>query len=79
MTHIRNVRLGLRARTLILNFLENNNASAKNISKETGMRYEVVLHHLRLLKTEEVIEREKARPYVWKLTGIGQKRLTNSS
>lgn len=79
LSHIRNVKLGLRARTLILNFLETNEASAKNIAKETDMRYEVVLHHLKLLKTEGVIEREKARPYVWKLTGLGQKRLANSS
>lgn len=79
LSHIRNVKLGLRARTLILNFLENNSANARIISKETGVRYEVVLHHLRLLKMEGVIEREKTRPYIWKLTGLGQKRLTNSN
>jgi len=78
LSHARNVKLGLRARTLILNFLENNGASAKNISKEIGMHYEVVLHHLRLLETEGVVGREKSRPIIWKLTGLGQKRLTGS-
>jgi predicted transcriptional regulator len=77
LSNIKNNRLGLRARTRILNLLEKLSADAKTISKEAGMHYEVVMHHLRLLKAEAIVERKPGRPHVWAVTGRGQKRLVN--
>lgn len=71
----RNVRLGLKARTIILNFLERTPADTKEISKETGLPYSVVLHHLKLLEARGIVERKRGRPSVWSVTGLGQKRL----
>ncbi|MCW4046267.1 MAG: hypothetical protein NWE99_01705 [Candidatus Bathyarchaeota archaeon] len=39
------------------------------------MSYNVVMHHLRLLQHEGTVIRRGDRPYVWMLTGLGQKRL----
>jgi predicted ArsR family transcriptional regulator len=75
---VRNVRLGLRARTLILNALEKRSLDAKTIAGETNMHYGVVLHHLKLLEVEEIVERKKGRPHTWLLTGVGQKRLSGT-
>jgi predicted transcriptional regulator len=78
LMNIRNVKQGLRARTRALNILEDHSADAKTIGKEAEMSYRVVMHHLRLLEVEGTVERKKGRPHVWVLTGLGQKRLTNS-
>jgi len=77
LTDIRNVKLGLRARTQILNVLEKRQADAKTIGSEANMPYRVVMHHLKLLEAEGTVERRGSRPYVWVLTGLGQKRLVN--
>ena len=71
----RNVRLGLRARTRILNALEKNSADAKTIVKQTGLTYGVVIHHLKLSEAKGIVQRKGSRPAVWALTGLGQKRL----
>jgi len=76
---IRNVKLGLRARTKILGVLEEHSVDAKTIGKEARMPYGVVMHHLRLLEAEGTVERKGSRPHVWMLTGLGQKRLVNLS
>ena len=77
LSNIKNIRLGLQARTRILNVLERLSVDAKTIAKETGMLYGVVMHHLRLLEAEGIVERKQSRPYIWALTGLGQKRLVN--
>jgi DNA-binding transcriptional ArsR family regulator len=77
LSNIKNIKLGLRARTRILNALEANSSEARIIAKATGMRYGVVLHHLRLLESEGIIERKGKKPHTWTLTGLGQKRLVN--
>jgi len=74
LASIKNVKLGLRARTKILNVLEQLSGDAKEVGKESGLRYGVAMHHLKLLVAEGIVER-KGRPYVWVLTGRGQKRL----
>jgi hypothetical protein len=33
------------------------------------------MHHLRLLESEGTVNRKGKRPYIWLLTGLGQKRL----
>jgi len=77
LSNIRNVKLGLRARTQILNVLEKHSVEAKAIVQEAGLPYSVVMHHLRLLEAEETVERKGSRPHVWMLTGLGQKRLVS--
>jgi predicted transcriptional regulator len=78
LENIRNIKLGLKARTQVLNFLEGRSLDAKTVAKETGLFYGVVMHHLRLLEAEGVVVRKGSKPYVWTLTGVGQKRLVNS-
>jgi predicted transcriptional regulator len=77
LTNIRNITRGLRTRTQILYVLEKKSAHAKMIAKESELSYGVVLHHLKLLMTEDIVDRKGSRPYNWTLTGMGQKRLTN--
>jgi predicted transcriptional regulator len=75
LSNIKNIRLGLRARTRILNVLDKGPIDAKGISIKTGMHYRVVTHHLRLLGVEGIIESKQGKPHIWSLTGLGQKRL----
>ena len=77
LSNIKNNRLGLQARTRILNVLERLSVDAKTIAKEAEMHYGVVMHHLRLLKAEAIVERKLGKPYIWTVTGLGQKRLVN--
>jgi DNA-binding transcriptional ArsR family regulator len=79
LSKIKNNRLGLRARTRILDALERVSVNAKTIARETGMHYGVVMHHLRLLEREWIVERKHSKPHIWVLTGRGQKRLVNLS
>lgn len=73
----RNIKPGLKSRTVILNVLEEVASKAKNISEKSGLNYQVVLHHLKLLESRMVVERRGNRPYIWQLTGLGQKRLNH--
>jgi len=80
LSEIRNIKLGLKDRTLILATLEKQSCDAKTLAAENGMHYSVVTHHLKLLMAEGIVERKCSRkPYLWMLTGAGQKRLLNSS
>jgi DNA-binding transcriptional ArsR family regulator len=79
LSNIKNIRRGLETRTRILNILDNNSIDAKTLSNEAGMHYGVVMHHLRLLEAEGIIERKQSKPYIWALTGLGQRRLVNLS
>jgi len=78
LSEIKNIRLGLMARTRILNVLEKHTVDAKTIADEAEMHYGVVVHHLRLLNAEDIIAWRGSKPHVWSLTGFGQKRLVNS-
>jgi predicted transcriptional regulator len=73
---VRNVTCGVKARSKILNALEHAPSSASRIAKESTLTYSVVMHHLRLLKNEDIVQRKGTRPYCWIATGLGQKRLT---
>jgi hypothetical protein len=45
----------------------------------SGLKYNVVVHHLHLLEAERVVVREgDKKPYIWQLTGVGQQRLVHS-
>ena len=78
LSNIKNIKLGLQARTRILSVLDKGSVDAKTISKEATMHYGVVLHHLRLLEAEGIVERKRSKSHIWMLTGLGQKRLPSS-
>ncbi len=74
----RNVRLGLKARTRILQILERKESDVKGLVNSSGLSYGVVVHHLHLLLDERVVVRKGSKkPYVWQLTGAGQQRLVD--
>jgi len=79
LSNIKNIKRGLRARTVILAALEQGSVDARTIAKNSGLAYNVVMHHLRLLAAEQIVRRKGRRPYIWQLTGLGQKRLVTSS
>jgi predicted transcriptional regulator len=79
LTQKRNVRLGLVARSKILQVIEKQAASIRVIRDATSLKYAVVLYHLKLLEEEKVVQRQGGKkPYAWSLTGVGQKRLVES-
>jgi predicted ArsR family transcriptional regulator len=78
LTDIRNTKLGLRARTRLLNILENTAGNARSLAEKAGLHYTVAMHHLKLLENEGIVQRGKRKAYVWSLTGMGQKRLIGS-
>ena len=75
LENIRNIKRGLKARTRILDVLEKFSADGKTVAQNTELPYGVVMHHLKLLEAENIAHRKGNKPYVWLLTGRGQKRL----
>jgi DNA-binding transcriptional ArsR family regulator len=75
LADFRNVKPGLKARTAILNVLENGDADAKTIARDAGLPYGVVMHHLKLLEAKGIVQKKGIRSSIWVLTGLGQKRL----
>jgi len=75
LKNVRNVKSGLRARSKILEIIEGLPSDATGISKTADMSYNVVMHHLNLLKDEGIVSKSGHRPYSWATTGLGQKRL----
>jgi predicted transcriptional regulator len=73
----RNVKLGLTARTKVIQVLENAALNVRGVCKVTGLSYNIVVHHLRLLEAEKVVTRKGKKPFTWELTGAGQQRLVN--
>jgi DNA-binding transcriptional ArsR family regulator len=73
----RNVKLGLKARTQVIQALENTALNVRGVCKVTGLSYRIVVHHLRLLEAEKVVTRKGKKPFTWELTGAGQQRLVN--
>jgi predicted transcriptional regulator len=55
--------------------LDINFCSASEVSNKTELSYTVVMHHLRLLRREGIVERKGSKKYVWLSTGVGQMRL----
>jgi len=77
LERVKNVKRGLKTRTEILDALEKRASDAATIAKEKSLSYGVVMHHLRLLEKEGIVNRKGKRPYFWVLTGLGQKRLVS--
>lgn len=79
LSETKNIRQGLASRTKILRVLERKSATAPALVKEAGLNYSVILHHLRLLESEKIVDRKTGKkPHVWELTGMGQQRLKTS-
>jgi hypothetical protein len=49
--------------------------SAPKLAKQSNQHYNVVMYHLKLLKSEGTVERKGNNRYIWLKTGLGQKRL----
>jgi len=77
LVNVRNTRRGLEARSKILECLQRIAYDAKTLAVKTELPYSVVMHHLRLLWREAIVSREGSRPFMWALSGLGQKRLVN--
>ncbi len=75
LNHIRNTKAGLITRSKILQALDEKSSTASGIAKQAVLSYSVVLHHLRLLQNEGLVNRKGERPSLWMPTGLGQKRL----
>lgn len=76
----RNVIGGLEARTKILNALDDRGMfTVKEIAELAALSHYVSRHHLRLLEAERIVERRGKRPYKWRITGKGQKRLIKTN
>lgn len=75
LVNFRNIESGVRVRTTILNILERGAADARLIASASSLRYEVVLHHLKLLESRGIVRKRGKRPFLWELTGLGQTRL----
>ena len=72
----RNVIRGLEVRTTILDTIAGAKArTIKEVASLAAVSYAIARHHLRLLEDEHIVKRTGKRPYKWKLTGKGQKRL----
>lgn len=78
LSHKKNVKLGLKARTKVLNVLERTIGNAKTLAKEGGLAYGVAMYHLKLLEKEGIVSRKDHKPFEWVMTGKGQKRLDQS-
>jgi len=71
----KNVARGLAARTKIISSLEREDLTAKALSQMISASYSSLLYHLHLMEDEHLVTRQDGKPFIWKLTGIGQKRL----
>jgi predicted transcriptional regulator len=74
----KNIQPGLVARTKILALLEIQISKTRTISKKAELSYYVVLYHLHLLETENIVRHRGKRKYLWELTGAGQQRLADA-
>jgi predicted transcriptional regulator len=77
LNRIKNVKVGLEARTKILKMLDQQPFSAPVLARNVSLSYKVVLYHLHLLEAELVVGRRGTRPRIWVITGIGQTRLAD--
>jgi len=75
LKNVRNVKCGIKARSKILETLDEKTFDAPEIARNTALSYNVVMHHLHLLENEGIVARNGRRPYYWAATGLGQKRL----
>ncbi|WP_455278606.1 winged helix-turn-helix domain-containing protein [[Eubacterium] cellulosolvens] len=72
----RNVRTGLRTRTLIIELISKKPSQIKGIANETNLSYRSIAYHVKTLKKENILTSSTIKkPLVWKLTRFGQQKL----
>lgn len=77
LSKAKNIKPGLMSRTRVLNILEKTPNTAGQLTRKIQVSYTCILHHLHLLENEKIVERTtKKPPFIWQMTGIGQKRLS---
>ncbi|MEM1948412.1 MAG: winged helix-turn-helix domain-containing protein [Candidatus Caldarchaeum sp.] len=80
LTTVKNVRRGLETRSMLIEALEREVLSAAEISKRTGIPLHRVRYHLRMLKKDRVVVKVgKGRNAKWRLTGMGQTSLDETT
>ncbi len=71
---LRNVRRGLRARSRLISAVRNGKSTkGQEISREAGLSYGAAMRHLRNMKAERIVEKNKSG---WRLTGLGQRAVS---
>jgi len=74
----RNVKRGLISRSRILGALEEGGKSIGQIEAETDLPYATIFYHLKAMKLERIVTCPfLKKPYVWRLTGLGQQSLNS--
>ena len=73
---MRNVSRGLASRTKIIEIMEKGKNNIPEISEESGLSQSCVVHHLRLLLKQRVVNSSQSgRVGRWTLTKYGQEKL----
>jgi predicted transcriptional regulator len=73
---MRNVSRGLESRTKILEIMEKNRTSVKEIGEKAGLSTSCVAYHLKLLLKQRVVAMtQSGRAGRWTLTKYGQEKL----
>ncbi len=71
---IRNVPRGVRARSRIVGAVRSDRVKkGREIADAAGLSYSATMRHLRRMRIERIIEKDKAG---WSLTGLGQQAVT---
>jgi predicted transcriptional regulator len=76
LSNTKNVKQGLITRTKIASILDKGSSTVKTIKEKTSINYSSILHHLHLMENEYIVKKNNKRPFIWELTGVGQKKLT---
>ncbi|MHA1505610.1 MAG: helix-turn-helix domain-containing protein [Candidatus Asgardarchaeia archaeon] len=77
LRNLRNVERGIISRSYILLYMmKSGPLNAKEIANATGLSYNSILHHLRLMEKERIVRKvRKGKCFLWEVTEIGQTSL----
>lgn len=68
----------MQARSKILLVLDEGKRTIPQAAKVSGLSYDRVCYHIRLLKRERLVERSgNRRPFLWEVTPYGQQKLAD--
>jgi DNA-binding HxlR family transcriptional regulator len=72
---VRNVKKGLKTRSLIVKALKEGLIDTNTIARAVGRSYSATLKQLRKMEQDGIVVRISGKPSMWKLTGRGQQEL----
>ncbi|MHA1596245.1 MAG: helix-turn-helix domain-containing protein [Candidatus Asgardarchaeia archaeon] len=77
LRNLRNVERGITSRShILLKIMRMGPLNAKEIADATGLSYNSILHHLRLMEKERVVRKiRKGKCFLWEVTEMGQTSL----